>query len=193
MIVLHMTTAADLSRPDGGHHDDLDIDDHPIPAQPTAIPYTSGHASSCAHCGHNLTAGALTPDAFLQDMIGLRHLTNGDWLPDVLLALSTGPRRYTDLLVAIRSSPVIDQRTGRDRNIQPRTLIDTLRRMESDGLIRRHEHVGSWPRAVRYEMTCLAHDLLSILVVNALWFERHQDLIAGNDWSPTISTGANNA
>ncbi len=120
-------------------------------------------------------------DAFLERMLSANHLLNGDWIPDVLLALSSGPLRYTELLDTIRSSPVVDARTHRDRHVQPRILLSTLRRMEDDGLGLRHEESVGLDRSVRYELTAAAHELLGALNSTVTWCERHQALISQAD------------
>ncbi|EWM15262.1 helix-turn-helix domain-containing protein [Kutzneria sp. 744] len=123
----------------------------------------------------------MSRDVFLERMLSANHLLNGDWIPDVLLALSSGPLRYTELLDAIRSSPVVDARTQRGRHVQPRILLNTLRRMEDDGLVLRHEKSIGLDRSVQYELTPAAHELLSALTSTVTWCERHQTLIARAD------------
>jgi len=117
-------------------------------------------------------------DAFLTRMLSANHLLNGEWIPDILLALSAEPLRYTELLDSIRSSPVVDSRTRRDRHIQPRILLNTLRRMEDDGLVLRHEEATGLDRSVRYELTPAAQELLGALMSTVTWCERHKTLIA---------------
>jgi DNA-binding HxlR family transcriptional regulator len=117
-------------------------------------------------------------DDFLTRMLSANHLLNGEWIPDILLALSTKPLRYTDLLDSIRSSPVIDARTHRGRHVQPRILLNTLRRMEDDGLVLRHEEAAGLDRTVRYELTPAAQELLGALTSTVTWCERHKALIA---------------
>jgi DNA-binding HxlR family transcriptional regulator len=119
----------------------------------------------------------MSQDVFLERMLSANHLLNGDWIPDVLLALSAEPLRYKDLLGAIHSSPVVDTRTSRDRHVQPRILVSTLRRMEDDGLVLRHEESDRVPRAVRYELTEAARELLGALTSTVTWCQRHQALI----------------
>lgn len=117
-------------------------------------------------------------DAFLTRMLSANHMLNGEWIPDILLALSTGPLRYTELLDSIRSSPVIDARTHRGRHVQPRILLNTLRRMEDDGLVLRHEDAVGLDRSVTYELTPAAQELLGALTSTVTWCERHKALIA---------------
>ncbi|MBB5157473.1 DNA-binding HxlR family transcriptional regulator [Saccharopolyspora phatthalungensis] len=95
----------------------------------------------------------------------------------MLLALSTGPRRYTELLETIRTSSAVDAWTGRKRHIHDSILHRTLRRLERDGLIHRTEESGVWPRSVSYELTPAAHKLLQAAMPGVLWSHQHQELI----------------
>ncbi len=113
----------------------------------------------------------------LQHLLNFSHMMSGQWNPDVLLALSTGPRRYTDLLATIRTSTAVDGWSGRTRHIQDSILNRTLRRLERDGLIFRTEEPGVWPRSVHYELSPAAHELLKAVIPGVLWSHRHQDLI----------------
>jgi DNA-binding HxlR family transcriptional regulator len=117
-------------------------------------------------------------DAVLTRMLSANHLLNGEWIPDILLALSAGPLRYTELLESIRSSPVVDARTHRGRYVQPRILLNTLRRMEDDGLVLRREEAAGLDRSVSYELTPAAQELLGALMSTVTWCERHKELIA---------------
>lgn len=115
----------------------------------------------------------------LRRLVDLRHLMNGDWIPDVLHVLADGPKHHGDLLAAIRSSEVIDEWSGRDRNIQTSILNRTLRRLVDNGFVDRHEEPGVWPRSVRYALTPAAREWLSdVLPAVSAWCERHSDLIS---------------
>jgi DNA-binding HxlR family transcriptional regulator len=119
----------------------------------------------------------IAPETFLERMLSANHLLHGDWITDVLLALSDKPLRYTDLLDRIRSSPVIDQRTRRDRHVHPKILVNTLRRMEDDGLLVRREDGDQVPRSVCYTLTQAGMDLLPALAATVMWCERHKAVI----------------
>lgn len=115
----------------------------------------------------------------LRDLLNLRHLMNSDWMPDVLHALADGPRHHGDLLAAIRSSEVIDEWSGRDRNIQSSILNRTLRRLVDYGFVYRYEEPGVWPRSVRYELSEAAREWLSeVLPAVSRWCDRHGELIS---------------
>jgi DNA-binding HxlR family transcriptional regulator len=104
---------------------------------------------------------------------------NSDWMPDVLRVLAEGPRHHGDLLAAIRSSEVIDEWSGRDRNIQASILNRTLRRLTDNGFVHRYEEPGVWPRSVRYELSQAAQEWLSeIMPAVSRWCDRHSELIS---------------
>ncbi|MFC0433370.1 helix-turn-helix domain-containing protein [Kutzneria buriramensis] len=104
--------------------------------------------------------------ALLQSLLDLRQLLAGEWNADILVVLQAGPRRYTELLEAVRTSTAVDRRTGRCRHAQTRTFVYTLRRMEADGLITRREQESVWPRQVLYSLTPTASQLLSSLTAH---------------------------
>jgi diguanylate cyclase (GGDEF)-like protein len=115
----------------------------------------------------------------LRRLMDLRQLMNGDWIPDVLHVLADGPKHHGDLLAAIRSSEVIDEWSGRDRNIQTSILNRTLRRLVDNGFVHRHEEPGVWPRSVRYALTPAAQEWLSdVLPAVSAWCDRHSELIS---------------
>jgi diguanylate cyclase (GGDEF)-like protein len=121
---------------------------------------------------------ALDHNACLQHLRNFSHMVaSGHWNPDVLLALSTGPRRYTELLETIRASAAVDAWTGRKRHIHDSILHRTLRRLERDGLLHRTEESAVWPRYVTYELTPAAHKLLRAVMPGVLWSHQHQELI----------------
>ena len=58
--------------------------------------------------------------------------------------------------------------------ISRKTLSDTLRYLERDGIVARHE-MSTMPRRVDYELTPLGHTLLEPLTVLIRWTETHFD------------------
>lgn len=132
------------------------------------------HSADC-HCpsGRESCGNHITAPLLLQSLLDLRHLLAGEWNADILVVLQAGPRRYTELLDAVRTRSVADRHTGRIRYAQTRTFVYTLRRMEADGLLARHEQEGVWPREVRYELTPIASDLLAALASTVGWRGPH--------------------
>ncbi|MDX6430190.1 MAG: hypothetical protein QOE54_2556 [Streptosporangiaceae bacterium] len=70
-----------------------------------------------------------------------------------------GPRRFSEL-------------KGHIRGITPKVLTETLRSLEADGLISRHEYDENPPR-VEYALTPLGRSLLIPLRAVRLWAEEH--------------------
>lgn len=124
---------------------------------------------------HEQPLSVLDHDVRLQHLLNFAHTMRGQWTPDVLMALWSAPRRYTDLLATIRNSTAVDGWTGRARTIETSNLNRTLRRLQRDGLVTScHEHDGS----VRYELTSAACDLIKATAPGVLWSQKHQDLVA---------------
>jgi DNA-binding HxlR family transcriptional regulator len=115
--------------------------------------------------------------AFLRRSRDLRHILNYDWISDILVALRSGPLHYSELLATVQSNAAFDPWTGTQRRIQPRVLVRTLRRMEDNGLIVRHEQSSSFPRSVSYTLTHAAEALLPRLEQLASWAEQHDKTI----------------
>ena len=78
---------------------------------------------------------------------------------DQVNALDDGPRRFTHLKAHIQG-------------ITPKVLTETLRSLEVDGLISRHEYDENPPR-VEYALTPLGRSLLIPLRAVRLWAEQH--------------------
>jgi DNA-binding HxlR family transcriptional regulator len=81
------------------------------------------------------------------------------WTVLVVLLLSDGPMRYTELRSHL----------GR---VAPKVLTQTLRRMERDGLATRQIFAEVPPRVV-YELTALGYSLLDPIVAISDWAEIH--------------------
>ncbi|WP_448320785.1 winged helix-turn-helix transcriptional regulator [Streptomyces sp. CO7] len=87
------------------------------------------------------------------------HRIGARWTVFVVNALDGGPRRFTELKRHIRG-------------ITSKALTETLRSLEADGLISRHEYDESPPR-VEYALTPLGRSLLVPLRAVRLWAEEH--------------------
>ncbi|MCI2420092.1 diguanylate cyclase [Saccharopolyspora sp. K220] len=142
-------------------------------------PPTAPHARVVHDPASENPLRALSSDDCLQHLLNFSHMVaSGHWNPDVLHALSSGPRRYTELREAIRTSTAVDGWSGRTRHIHSSILHHTLQRLERDGLVHRTEELGVWPRSVTYELTDAGHALLRAAMAGVLWSHHHQDLIA---------------
>lgn len=86
----------------------------------------------------------------------LHHVT-GRWGTLVLVALTAGTLRFSDL-------------RRRIDGISERMLAQTLQQLEADGLVHRHAH-DVVPPHVDYELTPLGRDLAPRLLALAVWIE----------------------
>ncbi|MFG1621897.1 winged helix-turn-helix transcriptional regulator [Kribbella sp. NPDC049227] len=87
------------------------------------------------------------------------HRIGARWTVFVVNALADGPRRFTDLKSHIQG-------------ITPKVLTETLRSLEVDGLISRHEYDANPPH-VEYDLTPLGRSLLVPLLAVRRWAEQH--------------------
>ncbi|HEY0948823.1 helix-turn-helix domain-containing protein [Nocardioides sp.] len=87
------------------------------------------------------------------------HRIGARWTVFVVNALAEGPMRFTGLKAHIRG-------------ITPKALTETLRAMEADGLLTRHD-LGGNPPHVEYALTDLGRSLLVPLRAIREWAEAH--------------------
>ena len=87
------------------------------------------------------------------------HRIGARWTVFIINALEDGPKRFVELKTHIQG-------------ITPKVLTETLRSLESDGLISRHEYDENPPH-VQYDLTPLGHSLLVPLRAVRLWAEEH--------------------
>ena len=88
----------------------------------------------------------------------LRHVVDR-WTPLVVVVLSDGPRRFSELRREVGS-------------VTPKVLTETLRSMERDGLVVRSQTPGVPPR-VDYELTELGRSLTGPLTALRDWVQDH--------------------
>ena len=86
-------------------------------------------------------------------------LLAGKWSVDILYLLATGTRRYNEVLYEVGE-------------ISKKTLTQTLRSLEQDGLVARHVR-GEAPLRVEYSLTPLGWSMTEPLMAMYEWAERH--------------------
>ncbi|MFF4757986.1 winged helix-turn-helix transcriptional regulator [Streptomyces sp. NPDC001292] len=90
------------------------------------------------------------------------------WNAVVVWALRDGPARPGELR----------ERIG---GISPKVLTETLRRLQFNGLVKRHAHAGSPPH-VEYTLTGLGRTLLEPIEAFGAWaFEHSEDVMAARE------------
>ncbi len=85
----------------------------------------------------------------------------GKWTGMVIVCLSDRPRRFTELRELLRV-------------VTPKVLSETLRTMQRDGLVTRHD-LGTNPPHVEYSLTPLGLSLLGLIDAARSWSEAHMD------------------
>jgi DNA-binding HxlR family transcriptional regulator len=86
-------------------------------------------------------------------------LLAGKWSVDVLYLLASGTRRYTEVLYEVGE-------------ISKKTLTQTLRALERDGLISRHV-LADVPARVEYSLTPLGWSITGPLMAMYEWAAEH--------------------
>lgn len=115
--------------------------------------------SSITHPSVTAAPGEIAPDAFLR-LCPSRDLLariGEKWSLLALVALAEGPQRFGAL-------------RRRLEGISHKMLTQTLRRLETDGLVARSVEDGRVP-AVRYALTARSRDLLPIVADLKRWAE----------------------
>jgi DNA-binding HxlR family transcriptional regulator len=83
------------------------------------------------------------------------------WSGMVIIALSGGSLRFAELRAILSG-------------VSEKMLTQTLRGMERDGLVVRHDHT-TWPRRVDYTLTELGRSLVEPLTTVCAWSDKHLD------------------
>ncbi|RSD14145.1 winged helix-turn-helix transcriptional regulator [Amycolatopsis eburnea] len=107
---------------------------------------------------HDLLA-ARCPSWSVLNLVGAR------WVPTVLNALDSGPLRFTELKRVVEG-------------VTAKALTETLRTLESDGIVDRLETPAAVPPKVEYSLTALGRSLFEVLVPVRDWAEQHVGDIA---------------
>ncbi|MFD8545530.1 winged helix-turn-helix transcriptional regulator [Streptomyces sp. NPDC059649] len=105
----------------------------------------------------------MTTDAYLADCRARLafDLLSNTWNAVLIWALREGPRRPGELRETIGG-------------ISPKVLTQTLRRLEFNGLVKRHAYAEVPPR-VEYELTTLGRTLLTPIDTFGAWAFEHGD------------------
>jgi DNA-binding HxlR family transcriptional regulator len=110
-----------------------------------------------------MTMRAITDEVGDMEMIhGTRavlELLAGKWSVDILYLLATGTRRYSEVLYEVGE-------------ISKKTLTQTLRALERDGLVARREF-PEIPARVEYSLTPLGWSITEPLMAMYEWAARH--------------------
>lgn len=117
------------------------------------------------------------PDEVLKWFDAVNWL-QGEWVPEIVVALWDGEKRFLDLLKEIRESDTQHRWSTRTRPMTKQSLARTLDAMQRDELVLRREDNSSAPRAVYYQISPLLREFLEQRARPAAeWIHDHQDLI----------------
>lgn len=108
-----------------------------------------------------VTARALVEETC--PMVEVLARVAGKWNISILVAVSEGPIRFTELERAVHG-------------ISRRMLTLNLRNLERDGLVVRTVH-PTVPPKVEYQATAMARELYGSLLALTAWAERHRESV----------------
>ncbi|GAA3588407.1 hypothetical protein GCM10022222_86180 [Amycolatopsis ultiminotia] len=101
---------------------------------------------------------------YRQGLHDLLTLLTGQWTVAVISTLAVGERTFSDLLAKVNETEDQQGWITHKRPLSPRTLTDTLRRLEANKLVDRRTEdkqvKGSW---AWYKLTADGRELLSML------------------------------
>jgi DNA-binding HxlR family transcriptional regulator len=110
---------------------------------------------------HSVSTTSLEPNDYEMSRGTRRALSllSGKWSVEVLYLLASGTRRYSDVLYEVGE-------------ISKKTLTQTLRALERDGLVDRRPYPEVPPR-VEYSLTPLGWSVTGLLMSLYEWAEEH--------------------
>jgi DNA-binding HxlR family transcriptional regulator len=100
-----------------------------------------------------------------------------EWLPAILVALTEGPRHYSELLEEADYLHLGSDWSSRHGRLHASTLTRALKQLTEDGLIERHESREGFITAVQYRLAPAAEDLLNAVTSITEWAYQHTELI----------------
>ena len=92
------------------------------------------------------------------------HVISGKWKPLILFFLNKGPTRYGELKRSVRG-------------VSDKMLIQQLKELESDGIVRRTDY-GEIPLRVDYSLTPFGTSLVRAMEPLCGWGETYEEDIA---------------
>ncbi len=95
------------------------------------------------------------------------RLLEQKWTLQIVSELVHGKRRFCQLQHALRG----DSRSGGARDVNPKTLSQRLKTLETYGIVTRRM-VSDIPPNVEYELTCRGHDLVRVVDSINAWAQR---------------------
>jgi DNA-binding HxlR family transcriptional regulator len=116
-------------------------------------------------------------ERFLQRLWDLQNIFKGDWVPDILYALSSGPLRRGELLEKIRSTPTPYSWSDSDtHNLHDRVMGETLKRLEVAEMVVHTRDEQAFPPVSLYALSPAAEEFFSAIEPVVRWAEKHGEL-----------------
>ncbi|WP_291408855.1 helix-turn-helix domain-containing protein [Actinophytocola sp.] len=114
----------------------------------------------------------------LKRMWDLQNIFKGDWVPDIFVALSSGPLRRGELLEKIRSTQVpYGWSDSETHNLHDRVMGETLKRLETAEMVVHTRDERVFPPVSLYTLSPAAEEFFAALEPVVQWAEKHGDLI----------------
>jgi len=137
--------------------------DHAIPAAPDAAGVSPDHPDVLSGMPGSSRVASMSTEATDLEMIrgtsAVLELLAGKWNVPVLYLLASGTRRYSEVLYEVGE-------------ISKKTLTQTLRSLEDDGLVSRRV-IAEVPARVEYSLTPLGWSITGPLMAMYEWSEQH--------------------
>ncbi len=111
---------------------------------------------------------------YRQSVYEVLALLRGDWTVAVLATLALGELEFTKLRNEVNEAEERSGWTAHSKPLTARTLTDTLRRLEQDGLVERRAE-GSAFSNVWYKLSPDGRALLRALRPLATWSQQRRD------------------
>lgn len=107
------------------------------------------------------------------------HWLHGKWVPDIIIALWDGPKRYNELFQLVQESGIPHGWSTQRGSLRKWPYAQTIERLEREGVIIRIEDDSVNPNAVFYDISQLFREFLDYHASGVIaWATRFEDLIA---------------
>lgn len=115
---------------------------------------------------------------FLHDVQNVKNIFGDKWTLPVMVALSDGPMRRSQIHVTVNSYEVGEQWPAGGSVLHDSILTRCLKKMTAEGLISREESVGSFPPRVCYSLRPEGREFLELAGAITVWSSRNEHVIA---------------
>jgi DNA-binding HxlR family transcriptional regulator len=117
-------------------------------------------------------------ETFLQEVSDLKHLFGDKWTLAIMVALSEGPLRRTQILSTVNSYTLDEAWSEKPGVLHDSILARALKKMTGEGLLVHHYDGSVFPPKAHYELTPEAAEFFTLVRDVASWASRQADLVA---------------